>query len=423
VKSFLILWISQAFSLFGSAVVEFALAWHLTLKTGSATVLATAMLVAFLPHIILGPFIGPLVDRWNRKRIMIASDLSIALVTVCLIVLFMTGNIQTWHIYLAMVARAIGQSFHFPAMQASIPMIVPEKQLSRAAGLNQMLQGAVNIAGPPAGALFMGLLPMHGMLAIDITTALIAVFCLLPMAIPHPLKTAAAARLSFIADMTEVFHYIWRWKGLRAVIALSAAVTVFLVPTFTLLPILVTSELGGDVLKLGWLNCAFGIGMIGGGLLLGTWSGFKQKIFTCLMGVIIAGVSALGLGFTTGSIFFLGLASSFMTGVGLSFGQAPIMATLQSLVAKDMQGRVFALFGSISSIMVPLGLAVAGPAADAVGIRTLFWVAGIAVILIGCGCFFVRSLMELEKPQRNAAQKAYGFNGNLEAGKSDLKAA
>ena len=414
-KSFLILWISQAFSLFGSAVVEFALAWYLTIKTGSATVLATAMLVAFLPHIILGPFIGPLIDRWDRKKIMIASDSSIALVTVGLIVLFMTGNIQAWHIYLAMVARAIGQSFHFPAMQASIPMIVPEKQLSRAAGLNQMLQGAVNIAAPPAGAVLMGLLPMHGMLTIDIATALIAVGCLLPIAIARPAKTALVARASFITDMTDVFHYIWRWKGLRTLIALSAAITVFLVPTFTLLPILVTSELGGDVLKLGWLNSAFGIGMIGGGLLLGAWSGFKQKIVTCLIGVIIAGVSALGLGFTTAAIFFLGLASSFLAGVGLSFGMAPIMATLQSLVAKDMQGRVFALFGSISSIMVPLGLAVAGPAADAVGIRTLFWVAGIAVILIGCGSFFMRSLMELEKPPTKVGQLSFDYNSNLES--------
>ncbi len=423
VKKFLILWVSQAFSLFGSAVVEFALAWHLTIKTGSATVLATAMLVAFLPHIILGPFIGPLIDRWNRKKIMITSDLSIALVTVALIVLFLTGNIQTWHIYLAMVARAIGQSFHFPAMQASIPMIVPEKQLSRAAGLNQMLQGAVNVAGPPVGAVLMGLLPMHGMLAIDIATALIAVCALLPIAIARPATSVSIAKPSFKSDMTEVFHYVWKWKGLRALIVLSALITVFLVPVFTLLPVLVTSELGGDVIKLGWLNSAFGVGLIGGGLLLGAWSGFKQKIVTCLAGVIVAGIAAFGLGFTAEPIFYLGLAASFLAGIGLSFGQAPVMAMLQTLVAKDMQGRVFALFGSISSIMVPLGLAIAGPAADAVGIRTLFWVAGIAVVVIGCASFFVRSLMELESAPRKAAPVAYDLNKGLENVNANLVSA
>src|SRR4030067_190703 len=99
------------------------------------------MLVALLPQILLGPFIGPFIDRWNRKKIMIFADLSIAVITVGLVVLFFTGTIEIWHIYVALVGRAIGQSFHFPAMMASVPLVVPDKHLSRATGLNQTLHG------------------------------------------------------------------------------------------------------------------------------------------------------------------------------------------------------------------------------------------------------------------------------------------
>jgi MFS transporter, DHA3 family, macrolide efflux protein len=371
-KKFLILWISQAFSLFGSAVVEFSLAWYLTLKTGSATVLATAMLVAFLPQIFLGPFIGPLVDRWNRKKTMILADLFISVITLILVFLFLFDIIQVWHIYLAMVLRSVGQSIHFPAMQAATSMIVPEKYLSRSAGLTQMLQGLVTIFGPPAGALFLGFLPMQNVLLIDIITFIIAVSIILPMAIPNPQTGTKSANSSFSTEVKQGFRYIWNWKGLAILIGLSAILTALLVPPFTLLPILVVKHLDGEVIKLGWLESAFGVGMIAGGLLLGVWAGFKRRVITSLMGVLISGISTFGLGFTDEALFFLGLASSFLLGAGISIANAPIMAVLQSVVAKDLQGRIFSLVGSISGIMTPFGLIIAGPIADLIGINLLF---------------------------------------------------
>jgi DHA3 family macrolide efflux protein-like MFS transporter len=382
-------------------VVEFALAWYLTVQTGSATVLATAMIVALLPQIVLGPIIGPFIDRWNRKKIMIIADLSIALMTVVLVVLFFSGAIQIWHIYIALVVRSIGQSFHFPAMQAAITMIVPEKHLTRAAGLGQMLGGIINIAGPPAGALLMQILPMQWVLAIDIITAIIAVGTLLFIAIPQPVKAVKMVATSIFHEMIDGFRYIWIWKGLRALVGLSAIISFFLIPPFTLLPIFVTRYLEGDVLKLGWLDSAFGFGIIAGGLILGAWGGFKNKIITCLWGVIISGVFTVLLGFTSLGLFLMGLAACFMIGLGLTFANGPIMAVLQTIVAKDMQGRVFSLMGSVGSAMSPLGLAIAGPLADIIGIRVLFFIAGTAVLLIALASLFLPSLMNLEKKNSN----------------------
>jgi MFS transporter, DHA3 family, macrolide efflux protein len=393
----LILWTSQAFSLFGSAVVGFALAWYLTIKTGSATILATSMLLTMLPQIILGPLIGPFIDRWDRKKIMILADLAVAMVTAGLAALFLTNTIQVWHIYVAMAARAIGQTIQYPAMQAAIPMITPHDQLSRAAGLNQALQGMIGIAGPPAGAVLLGLLPMQWVLAIDVITAFVAISCLLPIFVPKLVRDRTINGNLVIRDMKEGFRYIWARRGLTIIIGLSAIISFFLLPVYTLIPIMVNRYLESDVLKLGWLQAAFGIGIIAGGLILGAWGGFKRRVITCLTGVVMAGVATVGLGFITQDLFIAGAAFSFLIGAGISFASGPITAALQTIVAKEMQGRVFSLNGSISWAMTPLGLAIAGPAADAIGLRPLYFIAGAAIILVGISSRFIPALMDVEK--------------------------
>jgi MFS transporter, DHA3 family, macrolide efflux protein len=353
--------------------------------------------MALLPPIVLGPFIGPYIDRWNRRWTMIVADLSISLMTVVLVVLFLTGAVQVWHIFVAIIARSVGQSFHFPAMLASMPMIVPEDQLTRASGLNQTLQGIISIAAPPAGAFMLGILPMQAVLAVDIVTAVIAVGCLLFISIPQPASAASAIKTSAWADMLTGFRYVWSWKGLVILIVISALLSMFIVPAYTLLPFMVTTHLEGDVLKLGWLESAYGVGVIAGGLILGVWGGFKRKIITSLMGLIVTGIATIGLGFTSIPLFMLGVTASFLVGVGLTFANGPIMAVLNALVAKNMQGRVFSLIGSISSAMTPLGMLLAGPGADAFGIRPIYFVAGAAVLIIALSGPFIPALMNLEK--------------------------
>jgi DHA3 family macrolide efflux protein-like MFS transporter len=397
----MVIWISQAFSLFGSAVVEFALAWYLTIKTGSATILATSMLVAILPQIVLGPFIGPYIDRWDRKRIMILADAAISLMTLGLAVLFWLNAIQIWHVYVAMVGRAIGQAFHFPASSAAVTMIVPEKELSRAAGLNQMMQGIITIAGPPAGAFLFAILPVQGLLAVDIVTAIIAISCLLPVHIPSPLRAIKIAKTSVITEMVESFRYVWNWKGLTALIGVSAVISFFITPVFTLLPIMVNKALEGDVLKLGWLQAAFGVGIIVGGLILGVWKGFKKRVVTSLIGIIICSLATFVLGFVSFGLYTVGLGACFFIGFGLSFANGPIMAVLQAVVARDMQGRVFSLLGSITSAIIPLGLAIAGPTTDAIGIGPIYYIAGIAIFIVSIVCFFLPAVMNLETNSKN----------------------
>jgi DHA3 family macrolide efflux protein-like MFS transporter len=378
-------------------VVNFALAWYLTRETGSATILATALMVAIIPQIVLGPFVGPLVDRWNRKKIMIFADLYVMFLTLVLVVLFYVDAVQIWHIYLIMMGRAIGESFQFPALGASIPMIVPEKHLVRANGLYQMLQSAIKIVAPPAGAFLMEALPMQGVLSVDIITAVIAVACLLPLGIPQPPPTTLTAKANYFGDMKQGFSYIWSRPGLVMLISMVALLIFFVAPASSLIPILVNEHLGGDVVKLGWLGSANGIGGILGGLALGVWGGFKKRMWTAFLGFLIMIPCSVGLGLTYPAIFYTTtVPAMLLMGVGLALVNAPLGAIMNSVIAKDMQGRVFALYGSIITAAIPLGLIIGGPVADALGIRSLYFIASGAWLVIICLFGFSKSLMDLE---------------------------
>lgn len=395
-KKFFVLWSSQAASLFGSSVVGFALAWYLAKETGSATILSTAMLVNILPGVLLGLFIGPFIDRWNRKQIIIYSDLLTALLTLVLVVLFHTGTIQIWQIYVIMACRSIGGSFQRPALSASIPMIVPEKHLVRANGLNMTLRGANSIVAPLAGAFLMEALDIQWVLSADIITAVIAIGCLLPLAIPQPPRTVSVIKLDYVSEMKRGFRYITSRRGLLYLILLNAVLSFFAAPANELLPLFVTNYFGGDILKLGWLQTATGIGIITGGLVVGAWGGFKRRIVTTLVCIMVQAVSVFVFAFTTESFFYLALALRLISGLMGAMLLAPWQAILQSVVAKNMQGRVFSLESSLSVLMMPLSLATAGLVADIVGLRPIWFISAAAIFTITGLAFFSRDLMNIE---------------------------
>ncbi len=355
------------------------------------------MMLNFIPAVVLGPFIGPFIDRWNRKLIMIFADLFTMFLTLVLVILFLTDTIQVWHIYVVMVGRAIGNTFQWPAVGASIPMIVPEEHLTRANGLNMTLQGIINVVSPPVGAFLMEALPMQGVLSVDIITAIIAVGCLLPLVIPQPPRTTLSAKPNVLRDMMQGFRYIVSWRGILMLFILFSIFNFFGSPIVALMPIYVTKQLAGEVWLYGWMGTCIGIGTIAGGLLLGVWGGFKRRIITCFTGVIIECIAVIVMGFLTPSFYAVALAMMFVIGAGSAMVNAPIGAILQSSVAKDVQGRVFALLNSISAAMMPLGLAVTGPVADAIGVSAVFFIAGGVILVLTFGSFFSRDLMNVEK--------------------------
>ena len=265
------IWTGQACSLVGSRAAQFALVWWLTQLTGSATVLATASLVGLLPEIVLGPIAGAYVDRWDRRRVMIGADLLVALAGLWLAYLFWVEAIQVWHVYVVMFVRALGGAFHWPAMQASTSLMVPREQLTRVAGVNQTLYGVLNIVSPPLGALLMAVLPLSGVMLMDVGTALMAILPLLFIAIPQPGRAATEAgqeRPSVWADIRGGLRYITAWPGLVILIGLAMVMKFALTLAVSLLPLLVSQHFGGDAAQLSLMEATLGAGVVAGGMLL-----------------------------------------------------------------------------------------------------------------------------------------------------------
>ena len=265
-RNYLPMWIGQAVSLLGSALVQFALVWYLTEKTGSAGVLATATFVALIPGVLIGPFAGALVDRWNRKRTMIFSDLGVTLATLGLVVLFAGGWIETWHIYVVLFIRSLSGTFQGPAMSASTSLMVPKEHFSRLSGINQALYGVINIVSPPAGALLLEVLPMQGVLAVDIVTAALAIALLLFLVtVPQPARddqASATTPMQILADVRTGLRYVAGWPGILMLMISASLINMLATPAFTLLPLLVTKHFGLGARELAWTDSAFGIGVV-----------------------------------------------------------------------------------------------------------------------------------------------------------------
>jgi DHA3 family macrolide efflux protein-like MFS transporter len=398
-RPFFTIWTGQVFSLLGSELVQFALVWWLTTTTGSATVLALATMMAVLPRVFVSPVAGALVDRWSRRSIMMAADGLSALAVVALGVLFALDAVQVWHIYTLMFLRSACAAFHWPAMQASTSLMVPEKHLSRVAGLNQALQGLGMIAAPPLGALLLELLPMQGILAVDVTTAILAIAPLLFIQVPQPERAPAAGEApaaSVVADLREGLRFLRRWPAMLAIVGIAMVVNLLIYPALSLQPLLVTEHFDGDALHLAWMQSAFGVGMVTGGIALGIWGGFKRRAVTGLLALALNGVGLTIVGLAPTGAFPLAVGASLFVWFMNPFANGAIFALLQTTVPADMQGRVFTLVQAGAGAMIPLGLVVAGPVADALGVQTWFLIAGLAMALIGAVGLSIPALVRLE---------------------------
>jgi DHA3 family macrolide efflux protein-like MFS transporter len=336
---------------------------------------------------------------------MIVADSSIALATLVLILLFATGLVQVWHIYVILLIRSAGGAFHYPSMSSSTTLMVPKEHLSRIAGMNQTLSGVISIVAPPLGALLLALLPMQGVLLVDIVTAALAVGPLLFFTIPQPPRQVALAagkvqKTSYWHDLKEGFTYVTHWSGLLGVIIIAMLINFMLSPMGALMPLMVTKVFNGGALQLGLVDSLFGAGIIVGGLILSAWGGFKKKILTCIMGIIGMGVGITLAGFTPANIFPMFLVAFGLGGFMNVFANGPLTAILQANVDPDTQGRVMALINAGATAMSPLSLLVAGPIADLLGIRVWFIGGGIAAILMALVALLIKPIMEIENNRK-----------------------
>jgi MFS transporter, DHA3 family, macrolide efflux protein len=403
-KPFFTVWTGQTISLLGSSLVQFALVWWLTSTTNSASVLATATLMGYLPQVFLSPFVGALIDRLNRRKVMIFADGGIALVSLILAILFWLGVIQVWHVYVVLFIRSVGDIFHRPSMQASTSLMVPENQFSRIAGLNQALSAVTMIMSPPLGALLVSILPFHKIIAIDVITAFLAIVPLLFIPIPQPKRnftTEIYTPALLLKDVASGLRYLSNLKGLLILCILFSFVGFFGNPLVSIMPLLVTRHFHGGATQLGWLEFTAGVSMLVSAIVLSIWGGTKRKIITILGSLMMSGVSSLIVGWTPPDAFWLTLVGAVIFGFMGPFTNGCFRAIVQSRVDPEIQGRVFSINTTITQGIVPLGLLAAAWMVEKIGVTFPFTLAGFVLLVTCLLGFFIPSVMSVEdKPQQ-----------------------
>ena len=207
-KQFKRLWFGQIISLLGSEIVQFALIWWITIETESAFLLSLSMFLAFIPAIIIGPFAGVLVDKWDKKKLIVITDLLQAITTAMLILSFYLGFGNIWFIIGLNFLRAIFQSFHSPAFMTIVVLMVPKEKLTRINGISQLITAISQMLGPIIGALLMSVIPkIEDILWVDVITFLFAISLLIKVKIPkiEPKVKDSQSDQSFIAKFKEGF--------------------------------------------------------------------------------------------------------------------------------------------------------------------------------------------------------------------------
>lgn len=387
------IFIGQAFSQIGSAMTQFVLLWWITDTTGSVAALALAGMFALLPQALLGPLGGTLADRYSRRALMIGADTLSALCVVGLMALFLTDAVQMWHVYTAMFIRSALQAFQVPASTASIAMLVPQHFLARAAGLNQTLQSISVIASAPLGALAISLAPIGWALSIDVITALLAVIPLLFWAIPQ--TRPSGPRMGMMSELVEGLKFVWHDRGLRHLYFLMTVVVMVMMPSFTLVPLLVKTHFGGGVQEVAILEGVGGFGMVAGGILVSILAPTRQLRWT-LVGLSLTCFAIAAAAVMPANMFWLAVVMWGLSGLAFVAGNAPMTALLSSYVPNQIQGRVFALLNTLMGLAAPIGLAFSTPIGEAIGIRGVFIVVGVMAGVVALSGFFSKPLKRLK---------------------------
>ncbi|HYE81736.1 MAG TPA: MFS transporter [Clostridia bacterium] len=382
-KGFLTIAGGQTVSLIGSSAVQFALIWWLASETASPLMMSLAGLLAFLPQLLLGPFAGVWVDRMSRKTVIIYADLFIGLVAALFAVSFFIWNPPYWSACVVLGLRAVGSVFHTPAIQAAVPMLVPQEELVRANGWSQFMQSGAFIIGPVLGAAMYAALPLHVILLSDLVGAVVASISVAVVRIPE-IKHEKLTRPDFLGEIREGIAVYMRDKNL-CIFTLAVAVSmIFFMPLSSLYPLMTSDYFNATAWHASVNQVSYALGMMIGAVAISSIGNIKNKLGAAHIGVMILGVASFLCGILPRSMtgFWIFAAVCLVMGASVNIYNIPYVAYLQETVPVEAQGRAFSLLGSLMSITMPVGLLIAGPVAERYGLPLWFIVAGIVMIVI-----------------------------------------
>jgi DHA3 family macrolide efflux protein-like MFS transporter len=396
-KTYIYIWTGQFVSLLTSSAVNFAVIIWLSLEYKSAEILALSGIAGLLPQALIGPFAGVFIDRWDRKKVMIFADAFIALCTFAMTFILQGSDTNLIFIYSLLACRSVGSAFHSPAMQAIAPLIVPEGQLLRVSGINQMLQSVSSIAGPALGTLAISYCPISQVLYLDVFGAVLAIVSLLFVTIPHVAMEGHTSIIGVWYDLKAGLRTIHERKGIRLLFLYAMIATFCIMPIAILFPLLTIDHYGGDKWEMSVVEIVWGIGMLVGGSLLGVFKISVPKIILVNSMHILLGLTFVLSGWFPMGWFVGFVLMTMIGGVSMSIFSAAFMTIIQEEIPPQMLGRVFSLYFSMAILPSAIGLLFTGFIAEFIGVANAFVISGCIVITVGIVSFMTRPLMELGK--------------------------
>ncbi|WP_434348103.1 MFS transporter [Myxococcus virescens] len=394
---------SQALSLLGSSLVQYALLWQVTLQTRSSVMMTLYIVAGFLPTFLLSPFAGVWADRYDRRKLIVLADAMIALVTLALAVVFTLRGTELWLFFLAAAIRSVGTAVQQPAVGALLPQLVPEDQLMRVNSIQGTLH-SVNMLGAPALAGFlMSVAPLQVLFYIDVVTAALAITLVTLFVQVAPRRRAPEQEgASQLTEIQDGFRYIRGHAHLVPFFGYLGFIMVLITPAAFLTPLQTARSFGDEVWRLSAIEMVFSVGMMLGGAGLAAWGGFTSRMRTMVASNLIMGACTVALGVVPH--FGVYLAAMGIFGVALPLYNTPAMVMLQERVEPAYLGRVISVMTMLSTSLMPLSMLLFGPLAEVVSIERLLQITGVLVILLGLLTPLHRRLMSFGEPKSPPVQ-------------------
>jgi MFS family permease len=440
-KGFLVVWLGQFVSIFGSGLTRFALTLWIYQETGSATALSLSGFFALAPMIVLMPLGGAMADRLNRKKVLIVSDMVSAFATAALLILFYTGQLNIWHLYLVNILSSASEAFQYPAFMAAMGMIVPQEHFSRANGMRDLARSASSIFAPLAAGALLAFIDIGQIMTIDLVTFAAAIFALSIVHIPQPEKSEEAkSQASLRQDILYGFKFVWERPSLLGLQSTMLTLNFFATMVGILVPALVLSRTDNNELVLGSIRSIMSFGALAGGVVISAWGGPKRRIHGILMSGILAALLGRVL-FGLGRSFVTWIPGAFFLYFFIPINNGSSGAIWMSKTPPDVQGRVLAMRRFAAQISNPIGALLAGPLADKIfepammpggalasifgglvgtgpgtGMSLMFILAGLATLCLSLLVYFIPAVWNVEDilPDHTPTQPSHSAEKEVE---------
>jgi len=361
---FSIVWLGQIVSVLATNMTAFALTIFVFQKTGSATALGLVQVFFITPFLLITPFAGVMVDRHNRKLMMMVSDLVAGLATVGILTLQGFGVLEVWHLYVAAIFQGLGNAFQWPAYSAAISTMLPKEQYGRANGMMSLIEIGPGVFAPMLAGALLPFVGLTGILSMDVATFILAVVILMGVHIPQPSHTedGKQAEGNIFTEAAFGFRYIFARPSLLGLQLVFFFGNLCSGIAYTVLSPMILLRTGDNSVSLGAVLSAGAIGGVVGGVIMSAWGGFKRRVHGVLAGWMISGLFFALVGVGTWLPFWI--AMNALSGLFSPMINASNQAIWQSKVSPDVQGRVFSARTLIAWLTNPISPIIGGTLAD-----------------------------------------------------------